>query len=644
MPDQSFDILIRSDADNAGFTSAEQELARLRQQIKGAADDTGDYQKWLEKSATIGQQSAATQGEAAAGLEDLSRQTNAASEKLNLFAGHSGAVKRAIAELSREFPIAGMALRAFANPIAAATSISVGLFVAIKREIADYNRRLDEMESHAAEKFGGMANSIREVAQAAAGDPFKPFEDSLKRITGIANTAIERIQAIEQAQLELTDATEVRKLAEISAAEVQGRISPVDAIIARQKIREDADRGRIAAAERARQEEAGRRNEELANLQTQLDSAQRQAAALGSRYTETQRKSLIIEAPKQAQSFREEKDKYIVPSGDYAGKLLPDATKTAKEAMDKASGDYADAKEKFKGGWMDFPTLKNFEKLYDDARSEYDRLKSIGEGFEASAIKAEDRGVKLKAEQDAYEEATKAAAQLTARIHELTAAAAEMEKKERVTKPIQEATQKEKTAARQIETTTEIIRTEKKEEIQRERDDRRGIVREPSTTLPIRPSTATPPTQPSTPSPQKSTPTAKATPLSPEEIERRGGRTVQQQVEDTAREAPTRLTRPPAQPSTNPPIQPSIYPPGPVTPPATPQPPRMPIAPTASVSFDQSMVAADTVAESARLADRKFAEALKTQTAFNKKVLDIFTEFGVEIAQQRSRLDAMPKV
>lgn len=145
--------------------------------------------------------------------------TKEASKATKLFGEHNKELKKVVQELSREFPIAGAALRAFTSPIGAALTISVGLFVAIKREIAATNVLLDQLEDRAAAAGTTMQQSLATAANNAA-QAFTALDIALRRAgepNDPLNTEMEnRIRLLHEqseAARQLIDAQEAQELA-----------------------------------------------------------------------------------------------------------------------------------------------------------------------------------------------------------------------------------------------------------------------------------------------------------------------------------------------------------------------------------------------------------------------------------------------
>lgn len=141
MPDNSLDILIRTLAETHGAEAVSKSLSKIKDESKQTAAATSELTDETKKTGEVSEE---------------------AGKKISIFGEHNKEVKKTIQELSREFPIAGLALRAFQNPIAAALTISVGFFVAIKRHIDETNRALDEFEAAGKQAIGATKDALNE--------------------------------------------------------------------------------------------------------------------------------------------------------------------------------------------------------------------------------------------------------------------------------------------------------------------------------------------------------------------------------------------------------------------------------------------------------------------------------------------------
>lgn len=228
-----------------------------------------------------------------------------AAAKTKLFEGHSRELRKTIRELGREFPIAGLLLRAFANPIGAALSIGISAFVAIKRHVDNLNKSLDELEANARQPLSNFAEALREIQRAASetdvADAFKNFDTAIASIHTKADAAVVSIHALETAQKELFSAKEAMGLAKINLQETQGVLTPVQAIQARQKVRDSAAKEQKTLADAARAAEIGTRESEISRTQQKITEAQ---GAVLPPTEEARKKALAKTRADDAERFR----------------------------------------------------------------------------------------------------------------------------------------------------------------------------------------------------------------------------------------------------------------------------------------------------------------------------------------------------
>ena len=296
---------------NAFKASLEQSAAATAAtDTKKLADESERYAAALEKMDSAAHEAKASQAQQAidlqAAMQSAGEEVDAAGEKTKLFSGHNKELKKVIQELSREFPLAGLALKAFVTPIGAALTIAVGLFIAIKRQIAETNAALDEMAARNAQPLSDFAESFRNAtneAIASSGE-FSNYIKSLgegaatlKTETDAAVAAIHRLAA---AQLEIVSAEEARAIAEINLREEKGQVTAPDASRQRQSVKEFFANQRNAERTAAEDAEIKAREAELAGLTGRLPTLENAAAG-----DVTGRKTKIADLEKQAAAARQ---------------------------------------------------------------------------------------------------------------------------------------------------------------------------------------------------------------------------------------------------------------------------------------------------------------------------------------------------
>ncbi len=241
---------------------------------------------------------------------DLGKKTEEATEKTKLFEGHSRELRKTIRELSHEFPLAGLALRAFANPIAATLTVAIGVFVAVKRHIDELNEKLTELEANARRPLSSFADALRavqdEAGRSEAAAALDKFADSIEQIHTRADAAINSIHGLEAAQKELTSAREAEALARVNVNEAQGRITPVQGITQRQAIRDKFASEQKDLADQAQAATISAREKELRDIAAKQSEASR---ATVSPEQETKLKALADARKKEADQLKERAEK-----------------------------------------------------------------------------------------------------------------------------------------------------------------------------------------------------------------------------------------------------------------------------------------------------------------------------------------------
>ena len=450
-------------------------------------------QAWKDSQATMqaNRSAAAATGEAAVAVENHTAKTEHATEKGKLFEGHSKELKKTIKELSHEFPIAGAALRAFANPIGSALALGIAAFVAVKRHVDSLNESLDKMEEAAREPLSNFKIALQEIQRVAAekevGKAFENFGVAVSGIKSKCDQAITAIHNLQAAQKDLFASEEEKKLAEIKVLEAKGkagyaggitgeeaaqrRAAVKDEYAAKQKtLDKDAAQAVIAAQEKAigetkaKQAESegliigpGRANTIAARIKTIGSDARGFArdpvtgVAVGAEIKA--REEAVAKAEKEVEKRREM----------LAYAMQPEPFETAKGRANRELGT-AEAEKK----------LRESETTLETAR----RSVAMGDKFSESSA---NRISALKQEVDASERAEAKVKELTATLKEMADKLEELKAGISLQQGHGERTERNKSDARALEAEAEGI-TAREAEAKRAEEERkkrgRGAVEE----------------------------------------------------------------------------------------------------------------------------------------------------------------------
>ena len=223
--EHSLEITIRTKADLAGAKDA---LAAMEKQIVAAK---------AHGKATAGLESQAAKAKSAieeytAAHKESGNETEKGGDKAKIFAGHMGEMRKTIRELSHEFPIAGMALRAFVNPIGAALGGAILIFAKVKEKITEMDKESDEAAERMAKGFGNMAKAMQDArrdidfSSNAITTALKKIADSEKEVKDRTDEATEAIRRQEREMLAITNASEASELAEVDAQRKLNQADP----------------------------------------------------------------------------------------------------------------------------------------------------------------------------------------------------------------------------------------------------------------------------------------------------------------------------------------------------------------------------------------------------------------------------------
>lgn len=429
MPDLTFTI--KTPAELAGAEQAARALEVNIGKAKALGKEYGEMQNRLDTINASLKAHRAAQQAAGAGTEQLADETGKATEKTKLFEGHNKELEKVITDLSREFPLAGVALRAFANPIAAVLTVGTGVFVAVKRHVDDLNKSMDELEAKGWEASNGFGQAFQRV-QADAGSASREFIKTLQAITGeleaikqAGNSAVEAIRELETAELERVNADESKAVASINQQETLYRtsggrrgLSPVAAIDARQKAKNEFESRRRATQSAADQSAIGAKETEWEMTAGELDIAKMFRITLGN--PEVLRE-LANENRKQAERVRQraasqkfDEGGREVASTDKKGRTLKERISDLDTRRDELWSEFNAADE---GGNIR-PIVKA---EIDKVVAEKDRLQGRLKQMEAQATRYEQRGKDLDREAGAADAANDEIVNLVKRLDDLTA-------------------------------------------------------------------------------------------------------------------------------------------------------------------------------------------------------------------------------
>lgn len=253
---------------------------------------------------------------AASALKDLGQQGEQAGKaheeagrKTRSFGGHMKELKKVAQELSADFPVAGMALRAFLNPIGFAASSGVAAFVMLKSSI---NSIVESMRELADVRWTAAVEARDAVLRRAAGTA-RELAEAIERIRNATNTpgddASRRMRDIAaefEHQARLRGINQERDLAGIQASEQAGRLSPVEARSAEQVIRARYARAEMEDNRNRRQREEAVQQEQI---QREADEvARRQAEAQARRAEVTRMEAERASAEADQQTYRRQRE------------------------------------------------------------------------------------------------------------------------------------------------------------------------------------------------------------------------------------------------------------------------------------------------------------------------------------------------
>lgn len=256
MPDLVFTIKTPAELQGA------QETELILGKAIGKAKALGQEYSALEQRLAATKQSIAAykseNADASKGTDKLGEGLDEAGKKTKLFEGHSRELRKTIRELSHEFPIAGLALRAFATPIAAALTVAIGTFVLFKRHIDEMNAELDSMEQSAARPFYNIKTALIAVSEQleklhhAQADYYKATFIDDQAAKKASDLRLQKINEETEAQIRLLKALEALELARAGDDEVKKAAIKLDFAFAENRARGGGEDQQLAELNKTR--------------------------------------------------------------------------------------------------------------------------------------------------------------------------------------------------------------------------------------------------------------------------------------------------------------------------------------------------------------------------------------------------------
>jgi hypothetical protein len=222
----------------------------------------------------IGFKSETSQAESAKDvLKDLKKETGEAAESEKLFAGEGREMHKVVSEITRISPELGEALRIAMNPIGGTVAAAIGLFVLMKEHITEVNKELDDLGEKAAEPeflegIRARADALREARDAAQeyAAQLVSVVEGEHSVTAELTAQLALLAAISAARGEQAKAEQALAIAQITADEARGVITP------EQSVQKRADVQKQAILDEAQRKQDDQ-DQQLAAKQAALDKA-----------------------------------------------------------------------------------------------------------------------------------------------------------------------------------------------------------------------------------------------------------------------------------------------------------------------------------------------------------------------------------
>jgi hypothetical protein len=307
MADKTLEILIKVVADTLGIQITREQAQAL--------------------TAELGKQGAATQATG----EDSAK----AAEKLKLFHGEAGEMRKVITEVTRISPMLGEALRIAMNPVGGTVAAAVGLFVLMKEHISEVNRELDDMGVKAAEPtflegIRARLDVLREASKAAA-EYSTHINTLLTGEQGITSELASQLSlqaAITAARQEQTKAELTLEQAKIRAAQARGEISPEVAAARMASANAKAIADEARAKSNAQYGDVSTKTTALETAEGQMPQLKANADALTKTYSD--------EAARRANNAKDF-------GGDDVAKQITETQKAGEEARKALANQYSES-------------------------------------------------------------------------------------------------------------------------------------------------------------------------------------------------------------------------------------------------------------------------------------------------------------
>lgn len=436
---------------------------------KQAADESERYEQALldmsraqHEAAAAAKQEAIAEITAGNAARVAGEENAAAGEKTKNFAQQSGELKKAINELSQQFPVAGLAIRALASPIAATLTIAIGFFVAIKRQIAETNIALDEMAAVNARSLSNFAENFR-AAQNEASAANKEFIEGLSQIAARASDVAQNVDAAvaairrqATAQLELNNAAQAEALAEVNTREERKQITPAQAITQRSKINNFYEAKAVRTKNQSDEADLALREQQLSVLQATRNQITGKSASGLDEDARNARIKTLREQAENAKKLQEDLENLKAKAQAKVDNAV-EGQQRAQTALDKG-GPAAVA--------LGFPeALAKQQQVVAEAIAEVDALSGRIAQAKQLREKSEARAADFEGEANALSASKSKAETLDQQIADLTRSIKELRDTYKLNRSVREQKLELNRSTRSFDTERELLQAE--EELRR---------------------------------------------------------------------------------------------------------------------------------------------------------------------------------
>jgi hypothetical protein len=288
-PNNTLDILIRTKAELQGAVDTAKSLEQQIGKAKALGKEYGNLEAQLVKVRSTIAEAKGRENELTDSFKDQAKH----SEFLGL---KHAQLHKVVHQLTEAFPEAGMAARAFMNPVLLAFTAAVAIFAKAKEKLAEWNAEMDEAAKKAAEADFQQGIAARTQALRSGMTAMADFSESLRSIgkaddevVKAIDRSIAKLHEQESALAAVNTAAEGKELAQTNFAEKGGRISPDQAARQRAAIKEKYEK--LAAALKTETE-----NRELAAKQQELEHSQASKSTLESAAKEKMDALAVVES------------------------------------------------------------------------------------------------------------------------------------------------------------------------------------------------------------------------------------------------------------------------------------------------------------------------------------------------------------